>query len=285
MTINIVLVTSEAIVFGCDSTSTASRQMVDRGKFQSSTAQGNDVTAKFSRSDFQSVVVRTVSGVRKMFPVGTPRVPMMAVTSGVAKLKKRTIASLALEFHRSALHGDTVAATVENFRAFMRTYYEGHYQQLAVPNRFRDALTFLVGGYGKDAKFPALHRVDVKEDTTERLHWRGSNGIAWAGKADAVSRIVLGFDHHLRQAIYDIDKNFPFDQFRAGFEYADLPLQEAINMVAYLVLVQSAKERFVPDIPVVGGRTHIGVITKERGIQLINEPELTHEHIGFFDDQ
>jgi hypothetical protein len=75
-----------------------------------------------------------------------------------------------------------------------------------------------------------------------------------------------------------------WDQYQAHVDYANLPLQEAINFVAFLVLLQDGKGRFVRGVATVGGRTHIGIVTKDKGFQLLNEAQLTHRHTGFGDD-
>jgi hypothetical protein len=63
-----------------------------------------------------------------------------------------------------------------------------------------------------------------------------------------------------------------------------LPLQEAITFVAFLVNLQSGKSRFARGVATVGGRTHIGIITKGKDFRLLDEPELKHRHTGFGDD-
>ena len=46
-----------------------------------------------------------------------------------------------------------------------------------------------------------------------------------------------------------------------SIDYANLPHQEAINFVSFLVLLQDGRARFGRGVPTVGGRTHIGIIT------------------------
>ena len=278
MTVNVAVVTSEAIVFGCDSISTGRRQMLDPAKVQVSNDERGRLIAPFSPSDLETIVVSSKSGVKKLFAIGTERVPVVAVTTGLAQLRGRTIWSLALEFRRSVAPGESLEAIVGNFAAFMRAYYDQH--------GARGTLNFLVGGFGKDAKYPALYRIRTAAsaaDRVERILEKGRTGMSWDGRSDAIERVVLGFDTDLRREITKLNQAFPFTDHRAGFDY-DLPLQEAINMVSYLVLVQAAKERFAPGIPAVGGRTHIAAVTRDMGVQLVNEPDLMHTHIGFFDD-
>lgn len=76
----------------------------------------------------------------------------------------------------------------------------------------------------------------------------------------------------------------PWDKLKIGIPYSALPLQEAINFVSYLIMMQAGKSRFAPGVATVGGRTHIGVITRD-GFKQLNEPELAHHHTGFSDDR
>lgn len=73
-------------------------------------------------------------------------------------------------------------------------------------------------------------------------------------------------------------------KYRLQLDYANMPIQDAINFVSFLVMVQAGKSRFAFGVPTVGGRTHIGIVTKAKGFELLNEPKLQHRHTGFSDD-
>ena len=290
MTINIALVTSEAIVFGCDSTASATTHLLDVFHHIEPGAQPDGdgrLAVRFSPNDLKPVVVNSLSGVRKMFEIGSNRVPTVAVAAGVAKLKDRTITSLGLEFQqrKRAVRSSSVKILAEEFLEFMRGYYDQHYAGSTIPEEFRSGPEFLVGGFGSGAKFPALYRVKVKANVVETDFSRGTGGgVSWNGQSDAVERIIRGCDASLRVEIQRQIPDFPFDQYRIGVAYSDLPLQEAVNFASYLVMVQAGKARFGQGIPTVGGRTHIAVVTKEKGIEFLNEPKLTHEYVGFFNE-
>jgi hypothetical protein len=67
---------------------------------------------------------------------------------------------------------------------------------------------------------------------------------------------------------------------QANIAYDALPIQSGIDLVSELVNLQSAAARFESGIPVVGGRTRIGIITKAGGLEFLSEPKLKHEHTG-----
>lgn len=81
-----------------------------------------------------------------------------------------------------------------------------------------------------------------------------------------------------------LEVSLPWDQFKVGFDYGNLPLQSAVDFVAFLVNLQSGKSRFAPGVATVGGRTQVAVISKGEGYRILNEPELQHRHTGFGDD-
>lgn len=95
------------------------------------------------------------------------------------------------------------------------------------------------------------------------------------------ARMPVGIDTTLpNQVISSPD----WDLLQARIPYGALPLQEAVNFVGYLITMQAGKSRFASGIATVGGRVHVGVITREHGFKKLNEPELSHKHTGFADD-
>lgn len=71
-----------------------------------------------------------------------------------------------------------------------------------------------------------------------------------------------------------------WNQFKLGIDFANLPLQSALDLVAYLVGLQSGKAKYVRGVPTVGGRTHIGILTKGK-FEMKNEPDLMHTNLGY----
>jgi len=339
VTVNIGLVTTEALVLGCDSVASTSAQYIDPFSIQwEKDASGAPLidksgkfTLHFSYTDFQSVVTNAWGGVTKMFEIHSQPSPVVAITAGLAKLKDRAIANHASEFlaKYSARAQKLVSAKTicEHFLRFMRGRYVSHYRGSPLPPEFREGPQFLVGGYGRDDPFPSLYRLNVQKNTIEAAFTDGKTGIAWDGQSDAVERFVRGFDvrlffytemetqrvlkaHNERMkdavaklvnTVLDklqqpmpsgIDTKLPellsiplnWPQFALPVDYANLPLQEAVSFVSSLVMSQSSKARFARGVPTVGGRTHIGVITKDAGFRPLNEPTLAHRYTGFGDD-
>ena len=53
-----------------------------------------------------------------------------------------------------------------------------------------------------------------------------------------------------------------------------------MDLVAFLVNLQSGRAKFGSGVATVGGRTHVGVITKNR-FEMLEEPRLKHTNTGF----
>jgi hypothetical protein len=77
--------------------------------------------------------------------------------------------------------------------------------------------------------------------------------------------------------------NLSWDKYELPLYCKNWPIQDAIDFASFLVNMQSARSKFVPGIATVGGRAHIGVMTKA-GFNMLNEPELKHKNVGFIND-
>jgi hypothetical protein len=71
-----------------------------------------------------------------------------------------------------------------------------------------------------------------------------------------------------------------WDGFRCNIAYGNLPIQDSIDLAAYLLELQSSKAKFASGVATVGGRTHIGLITKQEGFRMLDEPELHYARVG-----
>ena len=151
----------------------------------------------------------------------------------------------------------------------------------------------------------------------------GNCGISWNGQSDAIERFIKGHDRNVRLHIFKvleqheqktqsyvtdlvnnildrleekmpdgIEINVPIiekdelnlERHALPIGFSNLPLQEAVTFASAMVMSQASHSRFAAGIATVGGRTHIGVITKSKGFRTVNEPEITHKLTGLSDD-
>lgn len=345
MTVNIGLVTSDALVLGCDSVASTTGYYLDpmRCEFELDENGAATVDAdgrfriKFTFEDMRPVVTSAWGGVTKMFQIHPDPSPVVAVTAGLAKLQDRSIASLADEFYRTRVEAAAtksgkgrlinVEPICRAFLRFMRTKYQAHYKDSPLPEHLRQGPEFLIGGIGRDDSFPSLYRVSIQRNTVTCDFKGGATGVSWGGQSDAVERFIRGYDGSMRDQVESeveavlrehsektdtyiaelvnsildkLKRKLPkgvqlkppalgevaldWDRFRVPIDYANLPLQEAVNFVSALVMSQASRARFAIGVATVGGRTHVGVITKAKGYRNLNEPELVHRFTGLSAD-
>ena len=153
MTVNVGLVTAEALVLGCDSVASTSGYFLDPIALPWTVgADGKPIrdadgkfSLKFNYQDYQSVVTNAWGGVTKMFEIHPSPSPVVAVTAGLAKLNDRPMASYADEFLSLCSRRATKLVKIETisrqFLQFMRRKYDAHYKGSQWPTQFRDGLT------------------------------------------------------------------------------------------------------------------------------------------------
>lgn len=343
MTINIGLVTSEGLILGCDSISSTTRAMIDPfgGNVEPATdSDGNDIldadgnkVVSIKPTNATRVVTSVFSGAKKMFPIYEENgVTVAAVGSGMGKLLDRSLNGLAQDFvfHSKgrAKPFANVLPVVKAFLRFVRSEYERHYADIGLPEQYWSPLNFLIGGYGKNDKFPSLYRVTVQSNSIDK-HFSGANndcGMAWGGQSESVECLINGYTFELKQRVNKefeeilnfyrnqmetelssvftqiIDKfgsealdgitinlpdtpaNLPnWDGDVFTIDYANLPLQDAIDLVSAMVNSQSGLQKFSTSIATVGGRTHVGVVEKGEKLNMLDEAPLVHRHTGYQD--
>lgn len=215
MTINIAVVTSDALVLGCDSVASVTTPMIS--PFATGFAKGKDGKAikdengniLIPMKNVEHVVTDVMGGVTKMFKIYDEKdIVVAAITSGLGKLNDRPIAAVAHDFSRSVgtprrgkQKYSKVEDVVRGFYDFMRSEYETDQQGSHVPEDYWNSLSFLVGGLGKDDKFPCVWRVSLKDKTSECEFKEGKTGMCWGGQSDSIERLIRGYDGELRYGV------------------------------------------------------------------------------------
>lgn len=206
MTINVAVVTSEAVVLGCDSISTVTEHLINPRAFPLEYIGSGRHRISFSTDDLTPRVTNVWDGVTKMFALSSAeRTPVAAVTAGLGRLNNRSMKSYADEFlsgqSANTLARHTVEEVANDFLIFMRRHDDQHYADSDLPSEGREGPAFLVGGYDAANHLPSLFRVNVQCNRILAQYTSGSFGIAWDGQSDAVERLIRGYDTVLRNSI------------------------------------------------------------------------------------
>jgi hypothetical protein len=141
-----------------------------------------------------------------------------------------------------------------------------------------DAVERLIRGYDNAVRIAVERAVT---DGVKQIREAAGKGIEQALQ-QVVDRLGADKVGDMRIELPETDPIvLPWDGFNARISFSNLPLQDAIDFAAYLVNIQSGRAKFTEGVPTVGGRTHIGLITRQDGFKMIDEVPLTHRNPGF----
>lgn len=174
----------------------------------------------------------------------------------------------------------------------------------------------MIGGYDKAKQVPDIYRIFVHENRIQKIFQDDSPfGIAFGGQMEEIQRIVFGTDttnrlrliervnnllenyrnllqNYLKEKVISeelpkIDnfadnlflfKDWGLTQFDAN--WGDFSNQNAIECVSWFVGIMIRSHEFSSRLPTVGGKIHLGLVTKNKGFTFISKEEYTHEGHG-----
>ena len=207
----------------------------------------------------------------KDYPIGT-------LSWGVSLLGSRTIESLISEYEfglpstkDEKAQAFQVREIADNLRVFLLKRYETHYGPLSPGSQ--PSLGVLVSGYSHNAYFPEQYLFefpatpDLQVRHPDKENGEPNFGVDWFGLTDAITRLIKGADLRLGAALAERLQVSTEEawQLLAQFEYPiafeGMPLQDAIDLAAYLVKVTIGRYRFAVGAPLCGGEVDVAVIT------------------------
>jgi hypothetical protein len=144
MTINVALVTTEALILGCDSIASSTGYFLDAFQHYDRNDDGSTkfddegrIVARFRPDDVRQLVTTSWGGVTKMFQIHVGACRVAAVTAGLAKLNNLNMSALAAEFAEQNVAGDGVSVIAQSFLEFMRAQFDQHYAGSPLPEKYR----------------------------------------------------------------------------------------------------------------------------------------------------
>lgn len=138
----------------------------------------------------------------------------------------------------------------------------------------------LIRGYDRDLKF------QIEEEIGQVLdrHQTQFTDVT----ATIIGNILNALDAELPDDVDTglptrVETNLPWGNARLSIQYGTLSVQDAVDLVGWLTMIESGRQKFVEGIATVGGRTRIGVLTRS-GFTEQQQPEIQHRFVGFPDD-
>lgn len=217
-----------------------------------------------------------------------------------------------------------VEEVLQSFLTYIRQLWELQVADVPVDLRAQYRLNFLAAGYCRDDEYTKVFRIDVTNATiVEQFTDNPHCGATWDGQSDFAARLIRGIDAGLQRKISksiaetlqnqrmsilqgvmealqtggvtlpdgftftiqeSVPPSLPFSAGEAEIDWPNLPVQSAIELVSALVNAESGMQKFARGIPMVGGRTRIGLLRRNMPFATLNEPDLSHTHLGYATD-
>lgn len=202
MTTLVALATKDALVMGCDSLGTVTKNLVDPFRLIESyfdpeygfklktDSEGKPILESFWNIMERAEVVayNQMTHVAKLFSLAPLEMGLMV--TGIGSVGNRTIKSLINEYKKSA-RGTTVKEFADLLLEFVLKSYDPKYSEWT----YKPRLEFMIGGYDKESPFPSIYRIYVHDKIVEPVFPEENPfGIAFGGQMQEIQRIVFGTD-------------------------------------------------------------------------------------------
>ena len=213
--------------------------------------------------------------------------PIVAMTAGMGNFGSESISNLAKDLRIKLSRGgnskplDVGDYTIEDVVNTAQEYFRSKYEALD-PRPIDQVFEFRFGGYGARDARGEIWGISVVDGTVQPpqqiVSPEDKSRVVWNGQGQAISRLLLGFDHNLHSTLaehgmaeVEVQSLIEKLQERAMTPLVDpsMPVQDAINLADYLVDVTKRYFAFVPGADIVGGDTDIATVTKHEGFKWI----------------
>lgn len=208
--------------------------------------------------------------------------PIGAGTWGGGSFGRSSISTLAKDYRALVTAtfdrgGYTIEGVTRGFADFL---YTEHWKPAYSGTQSKPYTGLVVAGYSagaSDAEIWQIHFGIEDEPVIERKDEPNEIALVWNGQTDAISRLVKGCAAELPQILdlsgIDGEKIAEIMQRVNALEQPliipPMPIQDAIDLSAFLVDLTARYVRFIPGAPVVGGPIEIAAITKHEGFKWI----------------
>lgn len=220
--------------------------------------------------------------------------PIGAVSWGLGNIGNASISTLMKDLRQrfdensnksrqSAWSLDKGKYTVQHVAELVRKFFfEEHYAVVHKGLDSKPSLGFIVAGYSANGLMAEEYQINIiNGECSTPIPIRSENeaGVTWNGQTDAISRLLLGFGIKLPNVLsrnlgvpdnqIESVMNIFRQEMAVPLVVSAMPIQDAIDLAAFLVETTIQFSRFSPGAPVVGGPIEIAVITKHEGFKWI----------------
>lgn len=218
----------------------------------------------------------------KLLSFSKPHCFVGAVTYGAAVIGLRTAHSYVPEFEQKILASKRERQSIEEYAKEMRKFYIERWKEAMPADYSGPPMTFVVGGYDKEAAYGKVFLFHVGPGETEPIEQQPGDtnfGMTWGGQLEIASRIVHGFDPAL-QAIVQKELNLDRSQTKKLYAslrkelqfpipYKVLPLQDCVDLAIFLVRTTMTAQHLAIGVRGVGGPIDVAIIRRTSGLSYV----------------
>jgi len=227
----------------------------------------------------------------KLLGFAPPHTNIGVVTYGAAVIVQRTAHSFIPEFE-VALKEQLGEASEEplpvfDFAKHLSDFFVERWAETVTGDEYTGPdMTFIVGGYDPGAAYGKVYLFGTPKAPTPLPRNPGDTdfGMTWGGQLQIASRIVHGFDP---AAINIIREELGVEPERAeelrtilnaklGFPipYAVLPLQDCVDLAAFLISSTVTAQSLAIGLRGVGGPIDVATVTRTEGLHYIQRKQI-----------
>ncbi|MFW2831749.1 hypothetical protein [Sphingomonas sp. ID0503] len=228
--------------------------------------------------------------------------PIVAMTCGMGHMGPASISTLAKDLRKELTSGagklDLEAYTIEEAVNKAHAFWSDRYAAITPPPPTPHSFEFWIGGISSGERCGEIWQIVIADGLVHApvllAPSSQDDGVFWSGQPQAISRLIMGYDHHLSNALTGLGMTVPQrESFLSNLQaqsvtplvHGAMPVQDAVNLADFLVDLTKRYFAFLPGADVVGGDTDIAAVTKHEGFRWIRrkhyyEPSLNPRETG-----
>ncbi len=206
MTTLVALATKDALVLGCDSLGSVTKNLIDPVDLIDFFDVDKDFKLKLDRDGkpllrafddvynvSKSIPIEHMTHLTKLFSLTPLRASVMI--TGIASIGERTIKNLIAEFRTEKITPITsIEYSVKDIAERLAEHIWGYYEKEFTEEKRRPRLELILGGYGKKESIPQIYRMVLPGRSIKRHLEESHFGIVFGGQMKEIHRIVFGTD-------------------------------------------------------------------------------------------
>jgi hypothetical protein len=249
-------------------------------------ATDSRVTLTAERPDSPTLAVN-FDNATKLLGFEKPHSFVGAVTYGMAVVGLRTAHSYVPEIEAEILEEHTKRLAIREYAEKLSEFFVRQWQSAMPDDYDGPPMVFVIGGFDPGDAYGKVYLFDVpyNPDPVERNPGDTDFGITWGGQLEIASRLIHGFDPALpgilaeELSLEDEQVEGLLAKLRQNLEYSFpyqvLPLQDCVDLAAFLVRTTMDAQKHAVGVRGVGGLIEVAVVTRTEGLQYIRRKEIS----------